>query len=210
MNLQGVLTPVLALDVGEILGVIFLVLSVLGWFVKAVKGQNGNAAAPQAKKPAPQMRRMEIEDFLEEISGGKLRTPPAGPVKQNKVNKPRQEQAAAAKKANKPEKASKPKPVAALAQQHLAKSKVGEGLRAHVSNFAKAERIPDEVQQDLKSRIADEVRADLGAGGLAAAVPPSKRPTAHPLIGLLRNPEGVRQAIALQEILQRPRAFRRD
>jgi hypothetical protein len=31
----------------------------------------------------------------------------------------------------------------------------------------------------------------------------------HPLIRLLRDPQGVRQAVALQEILQQPRSRRR-
>ncbi len=212
MNLHGFPLPVLALDLGEIFGVIILVLSVLGWFVKAIKGQNGNAAVPQARKRTPDLRRSEIETFLEEISGGQQRTPQARQAQPNRpVNKARPENAPAKKSGKSAKPAKTAKPIASLAQQHLAKSNVGEGLRAHVSNFVKGERIPAEVQQDLKNRIAAEVQADLGPSRLSAApsVTTQHRP-AHPLITLLRNPEGVRQAIALQEILQRPRALRRQ
>jgi hypothetical protein len=212
MLMNGIPLPVLALDAGEIFGIIFLVLSVLGWFVKAIKGQGGNAAPP-ARRQAPEMRRTEIETFLDEISGGAPRKPPVRATPPNRPgNKPRAQNVAQAKQPNKP--AAKPqkkppKPFAALADQHLAKSNVGEGLRAHVSSFNKAERIPAESEQYLKSRIAAEVRTDLGAGTFTAQPTSVERAAVHPLVALLRDPVGIRQAITLQEILQPPKALRR-
>lgn len=210
--MNGLPLPVLAIDIPEIFGIIFLVLSVLGWFVKAIKGQAGNAAPPPVRRQQPpNVRRSEIETFLEEISGGQVRKPPARATPPNRpANKPRLENVAAAKKPTKSSKVPKPpKPVAALADQHLAKSNVGEGLRSHVSVFIKQEeRISAEVRQDLKNRMEGEVRSDLGSKALAPA-PTVQRPQAHPLVALLRNPEGIRQAITLQEILQPPKALRR-
>lgn len=203
--------PVLAVEITEVFGLIFVVLSILGYIVKAIKEQNANKPPLRRPQQPPNQRRSEIETFLEEISGGQVRKPPSRPTPPNRPPaKQRAENVTPPKKPNKPAKAAKsPKPVAGLAGQHLAKSSVGEGLRSHVSSFIKnEEQLSDEVRQDMKSRIDDEVRADFGSSRLAAA-PEVQRPQAHPLVALLRNPEGIRQAITLQEILQPPKALRR-
>ncbi len=197
----------LAFDVGEVFGIIILVLTVLGWFVKAVKGQGENQ--PPVKRGNPKPVRSEIETFLEELSGNAPKRPPARPQPPNKPPV-----AKAPKKPNKQPPGEKPpkapKPVASLADKHLGSSNLGSGVRSHVSSYMQKDRVAAEVQQDLKNRIADEVRADLGSAKMTSTAAVVKPAPVHPLVTLLRDPQGVRQAIALQEILQKPRALRRD
>jgi hypothetical protein len=199
--------PVLAFDFGEVVGIIILVLTVLGWFVRAIKGQGENQ--PPVRRANPNPGRSEIETFLEELSGNAQKRPPVRP---NPPNRP--PVAKAPKKPNKQPAGNKPpkapKPVMSLADKHLSSSNLGSGLRSHVSTYMQTDRVAAEVQQDLKSRIAEDVRTDLGPStmmtNIAATV--ASAPV-HPLISLLRDPKGVRQAIALQEILQKPRSMRR-
>jgi hypothetical protein len=196
----------LAFDTGEIFGIIILVLTILGWFVRAIKGQGENPPLARRANP-PKPARSEIETFLEELSGSAPKRPPVRPAPPNKPPVVK-----AAKKPSKQPPAAKPPkaPKASLADKHLGSSNLGSGLRSHVSSYMQTDRVAAEVQQDLKSRIGENVQTDLGAAVMmtntAATV---KSAPIHPLITLLRDPAGVRQAIALQEILQKPRSLRR-
>src|SRR5262249_28535746 len=159
------------------------------------KGQGENQPPP--RRANPNQVRTEIETFLEELSGNAPKRPPVRP------NPPpaRQGLAKPPKKPLKPpppKPAKTPKPVASLAEKHLASSNLGSGLRTHVSAYMQPDRIGEEVQQDVKSRIPEEVKADLGPLTTVAPTVVAAAPV-HPLVALLRDPKGVRQAIALQE-----------
>jgi hypothetical protein len=74
-------------------------------------------------------------------------------------------------------------------------------------------RVGSEVQQHLPPKVDQAVSEHLGAfaaqsGGQAAAAR-RDAPPAQALLGELRSPGGIRRAIMLQEILQRPLALRR-
>jgi hypothetical protein len=208
------LLPVLALEVGEIIGIIFLVISALGWFVKAIKG-DGGAANPPVRRPDG--NRLEIESFLEEISSTKPNRPPAKPDRP--ARPPERSRPAAAKTVKKPQKPPRPQQAAQpqkepkraspLSEQHLAKSNLGEGLRTHVSGYLQPDHIAGEVAQDLAGVLPTKTRAEIGRGPSVSGVTTStEAKPIHPLIGLLQDPQGVRQAIVLQEVLQRPKALR--
>lgn len=201
--------PLLAFDLDrEVIGIIAFVIWILGMIIRAVKSNQDTAAAtkpPRAGEPA----RTEIETFLDEISGKSPKRAPA------KANSPKRPPMAKGKKLKSLEPVGKTeasaKPRVSLANQHLPTSNLGAGLRNHVSSFLQADRVATEVERDLPNRIAQEVNADLGPRQLTSPTAAIAKPVAvHPLIRLLRDQQGVRQAIALQEILQKPRALRRD
>ena len=75
-----------AIEVGHIFGICLLVISVLSWFVNAIKGNNPDGV-PREKKPAakPQSGRSEIESLLKQLSGEK-------PKPQQQQKQQRQEQ----------------------------------------------------------------------------------------------------------------------
>jgi hypothetical protein len=198
--------PVLAVDF-DVIGIIILVLSILGYFVKAIKGNGENVPRPPVRDPDQDRRRTEIETFLEEISGGNRNRPPAqrtppAPVAPERprppASKPGKKAAKPPMAAAKPQKATKP--LTTLADKHLEAAPLGQSLRAHVAGYMQPDRIAAEVQQDLASRLPTGPMT-----GLSAPPPPS----VHPVIQFLREPQGVRQAIVLHEILQRPKALRR-
>lgn len=197
--------PILAFD-REVIGIIAFVIWILGMIIRAVK--NNQEAAPVRPRRELETARTEIETFLEEISGKSPKRPPARP------NPPKRPPLAKGKKPKPMEPAAKPESQSrtrvSLTEQHLQTSNLGAGVRSHVSAFIQADRVAAEVQRDVPNRIAQEVAADLGPRELTSTMAPSIKPVpVHPLIRLLRDPQGVRQAIALQEILQKPRGLRK-
>jgi hypothetical protein len=202
--------PLLAFD-ADYIGIIILVLSVLGMFVRAIKGNNEHANPPVPKN-RPEKLRTEIEEFLDEIAGNSSKKPtrpapeqprPARarpPVKQQQPKKPAAKAKPVVKQQSQPAKPVK------LSEQHLQPSNLGAELRSHLATYMQSDRVGQEVQRDLKNRIAEEVEADLGRP--AASNSSATGAVVHPLAKLLREPQGVRTAIALQEILQKPRALR--
>jgi len=204
--------PLLA-DVSEWIGLAVLVLSFLGWIVNAIKG-NQPDGAPKPPRPKPQRDlRAELEVFLEELQSGKpekadMAKPPAERPKPAPVMAP------AVKKKSRPEKRSQSKPPPkTLAQPTVKPSGVGGGgVREHVAAYMTPDRVGTHAQQHIgQHRIDDAVTRDL-AGGTVAAVEPvagSPRNLPHPLLQVLSSRDGVRQAVLLQEILQKPRALRR-
>lgn len=198
--------PILAFD-REVIGIIAFVIWILGMIIRAVK--NNQEAAPARPRRELETARTEIETFLEEITGKSPKRPPARP------NSPKRPPMAKGKKSKPTEPAAKPespsRPRVSLTEQHLPTSNLGAGVRSHVSAFMQADRMAAEVQRDVPNRIAQEVAADLGPRELTSTMAPSpKSVPVHPFIRLLRDPQGVRQAIALQEILQKPKGLRRD
>ena len=81
----------------------------------------------------------------------------------------------------------------------LAQSNVGSTVRSHhLGN-----RVDAEVQRDVPAAFLNNF-----GQGIAPASAPQERQV-HPLVKVLRDPNGVRNAILLNEILQRPKSLRR-
>jgi hypothetical protein len=206
------LPPLLLADVGEYIGMAVLLLSFLGWIVNSIKG-NQPEGQPRAPRPKPQRDlRAELEVFLEELQAGKPQPKPEPPKPQ--LERPRPTPAAAPV-AKKKQRDKKPQPKSALktlVQPSVQPTAVGGGVREHVAAYMQPDRVGAHAQSHIgQHRIDDAVSRDL-AGGTVAAVEPvaTIRATPHPLLQALSSRDGVRQAVVLQEILQRPRALRRD
>lgn len=209
--------PVLAFD-RDLIGIVIAVIWVLGIVVRVIKGSKENVEPP-ARRDRPEQLRTEIEEFLDEIAGNSQRKPnrqvpeqkppertrPPVKTQTNKKQTPKQKQTAKStlKPTVKPTVASKP---VKLAEQHLQTSNLGGELRSHLATYMQTDRVGQEVQRDMQNRIAAEVEADLGRP-TATQAPPVQTPV-HPLVKMLRDPQGARTAIAIQEILQRPRSLR--
>ncbi|HUQ70415.1 MAG TPA: hypothetical protein VM165_12870 [Planctomycetaceae bacterium] len=201
------LHPLLAVDVGEWIGMAVLLLSFLGWIVNSIKG---NAPDGQPRPPRPQPKRdlrSELEVFLEELQTGKPQPQPKPPAERppQPVAKKQQRQPTKPKK-------SPPKPAPkTLVSQAAKPASIGGGVREHVATYMTPDRVASHAQSHIgQHRIDDAVAKDLAGGTVAAvAMIETPRATPHPLLKVLMSPDGVKQAILLQEILQRPRAFRR-
>ena len=207
--------PVLvaAVDGGQIIGLVVLVISVLSWFVNVIKG-NTPDGVPRAKQQVSD--RSEIDEFLQQLQIGKPvpRQDQQRPVARDEManrKPPIEAKRPLEKRAKKPpaisRQSSGTQGLPRVADMHLPESKLGDSLRR--SSFGN--RVDAVVQRDItdvvRQDIQDAVQHDLGNRIMAAAPMAEKKP--HPLVSILRNPDGVRQAILLNEILQRLRSVRR-
>lgn len=89
-------------------------------------------------------------------------------------------------------------------------SRIGSSLGQHVDSFL-ARRSPQAL-----SHLDEQVRSDMSTGlrqestsGSAAAPSEQQLTAAESIISALRNPVGVRQAMMVNEVLSRPKIFRR-
>lgn len=206
--------PVLAADIGNYIGLAILVITVLGWIVNAIKGNDADGKPlPQRNKPKRDLR-SELEVFLEELQQPQQQ--PQEPVRRperpaNPVQSQKQKQQA---NRQRPPKAPKPQPTLAKTAQKPQKAKSlssqpSQSLRDHVASFMGDNRVAAEVQQHLAHRVDQSVEQNL-SGGTVAPVEAAqvRRAAPHPLLSLLARPEGMRQAILMNEILERPKALR--
>jgi hypothetical protein len=215
---RAVMPLVLADQIGQYITLAVLVLTFLSWFVRLLKGNDGGAAAQAAppRRPREKELRTEIEVFLQELTkpeparAAEPVRPPAPPRKPSapprpkvKGEKPRKTRPGDAPIKN----VERPRPGSSLAQQHLPSSQLGQGVRTHLSEYMTADRVTAEAQQHVGHRIDQAVQQDLGVSA-AIVSPPRAGVTRHPLVALLSEPGGVRQAFVLNEVLQKPRALR--
>ncbi len=210
----------LAADLGNYIGLAFLVITIVGWIANAIKGNdaNGNPLPKKRAKPNRDLR-SEIEVFLEELQQPKAAQPRPEPPRQPP---PQQRPAPVAKKKNRQEKSARgSKPGSAfekpLARVQRRSDVVGKpelapagSMQQHVDAYMGQNRIDREVRQHFAGGVARSVQQHLSGGTVAAVEPaPGMINTPHPLLAMFKTNEGFRQAILMNEILQRPRALRR-
>jgi len=194
--------PVLgAVDVSQIIGISVLVITVLSWFVNVIQG-NTPDGAPRQQKPK-QTARNEIENLLQELSGDKRKPKaeqreqqarPARPPAERAKPKPKPQQ----QRPGGPPPYTPSRSTSRPTDAKLPSANLGGGVRSH--------HLANQIDAGVKQEITTPVQHDLG-NPIAAAAPVQERPV-HPLVKVLRDPNGVRQAILLNEILQRPKSAR--
>ena len=204
---------VAAVEVGQIIGLVVLVISVLSWLVNVIKG-NTPDGVPRAKQQVSD--RSAIDELLAQLQSGKpVPRQDQQPTAARDEMANRKPQFEAKRPLERPAKklpaiarqSSVPQGLPRVADTHLPESKLGDSLRR--SSFGN--RVEAVVQRDITDAVRQDISVavehDLGNRIMAAGPAAEKRP--HPLVSILRNPDGVRQAILLNEILQRPRSVRR-
>lgn len=197
---------VAAVDVSQIIGVCVLVISVLSWFVNVIKGNTPDGTPQEKKKPKRQSGRSEIEALLEQLSGEK--TKPKPQRRESPKPKPQPPQG----RAKVPPKPPMTRPGLSqssprVADTHLSSSNLGSEVRSHHLGNRIEATVRHDITSPVQQDIQDSVQHDLG-NRIAAALPNQPK-AVHPLVKVLRDPHGVRQAILLNEILQRPKCLRR-
>jgi hypothetical protein len=187
-----------ALEAPQIIGLIIFTVSVLSWFVNLVKGNQQNQAPRPKNRPRDPVQ-SELEKFLQEVVGNKEpeRKRPAPPV-------PQQQKQARPANDKRGGKGKPQRPGERAAASHLQTSALGQGVRSHVHEHMEPNRIGAAVEHDIDSAV----RTDLGPTAASDAV--TRAGNIHPLAKALRDPQGVRQAILLNEILSRPKSLRRS
>jgi hypothetical protein len=188
-------------DLHAIFGIVVLVVTVLGWFVNFVQGNNpdGNPRQPRPK-PKPQNGRNEIEELLQELSGNKRKPRPEPREQPSRQAKP----PVARSKPKQPPQKPVATPISPLSrplgrggEPTFASANLGQSIRSH--------QLPNQIDAAVQKEIVSAVSSDLGT---SAPLQPLPTGPVHPLVKVLRDPSGVRQAVLLNEILQRPKSLR--
>jgi len=197
----------------------------------AVRPQAGKT---QAAPPRDNQFRNEIEVFLEEVGRRRSPTDPqrggagrgadaAGPPTTRPMMRPQPANPAprptGSANPTKPEppkaepQAGPPRPGAEIASRKAPVSDdLGAQIRAHLGQYLESSRLSQQVRTDLGKAVERAVRDHLGAtvtGSVAAPDQVDATAQSVPLLALLRNPAGVRTAILVNEILERPKCLRR-
>jgi hypothetical protein len=107
-----------------------------------------------------------------------------------------------------------PRPGAEIASRKAPVSDdLGAQIRAHLSQYLESSRLSQRARTDLGKAVELAVREHLGTmdtGGAAGLDPLDARTqSGQPIVALLRDPAGVRTAILVNEILERPKCLRR-
>ncbi|MEX0702271.1 MAG: hypothetical protein WD069_09265 [Planctomycetales bacterium] len=224
------LVPLLAQIEGcSAVAVAFVVITIIGWILQLVSGakrqEQQRARRPVQPRPRDDRLQSEIDLFLEEV-GGRRRPPeparrrePAGPAILEVVpeERPRAEGRLPSAR-SRPAQPQPPQRTAAqrarIESRHIDSSRLGGEVRAHLQESLEVSRVSAHVSQHLAPIVEKSDSEHLGmftggGGALGTAATTRSSGLTHPVVALVRNPQGMRQAILLSEILGRPLAQRR-
>ena len=194
---------------------------------------------PSSRKPQPGGLQKEIDVFLRQVTpkanaqpateSGTSQTDPRRPA--NQPARGSQPALGGQRGGGKKGEAASPrsrlsKPGAELAtRKGPGRENLGEEVSQNVSRHLDSHRLGERVQDDLQNRVQQSVDAHLGvsSGNMVGATPASIATTASDATAtetalinarefrrLLKQPEQIRQAILLNEILSRPVALRKS
>ncbi len=206
---------VFGVQFGEIVGIVVLVISVLSWFVNVIQGNTVDGALRQKKpQPKPQQGRNDIEELLKGLTGEKRKPdpeqrPPQPPKPSKPAERPRSKPNPALQRPGGTPRTSAPPRqgnVGAEAKQQLGKQPAGKLTSANLGSGVRSQHLGSRVDTEVAQDIGAAVQNDLGRG--LAIAPSVHEQSIHPLVKVLRDPQGVRQAVLLNEILQRPKSLR--
>lgn len=213
MNQQMV---VLAADFGGVIFLIFAFVSFISWLMNQLNANKGKPQPRPQNRPGPRAQnpqiQREIDRFLREAAGQKRRP-------EVKVDEIEIVQAPQGRRPPSPRKAGeRPRPTSSAPRPAAPKNRPGQKLAdRHLStagpSAVASEHLESRVASEhLPQGVAKSVSSHLGvfAAGQPAAGQATNRPrtASAELFATLRTAEGMRSAIILQEILQRPRALR--
>ncbi|MEZ6059596.1 MAG: hypothetical protein R3C19_04470 [Planctomycetaceae bacterium] len=157
------------------------------------------AARPTAASPSAQVSRPPRPERQQPAPPKQRKPRPSPAVRQPERPKPRVAQQSVTKRA----------PLAARQQ-------VGTGIGSHVDQYISqhvSQHLDHDVDESVTADIVNSVNSHLGSRDREMPALTGNRQAASPagdIVRLLRNPEGIRQAILINEVLTRPRALRRS
>jgi hypothetical protein len=86
---------------------------------------------------------------------------------------------------------------------------LGGQVRKHLAEFLDPNRLSQQVQADIGNKVEEGVRSHMGRTlAQSAIVELGSNAKPHPVIALLHDADGVRNAIIINEVLGRPKSLR--
>lgn len=189
-----------------------------------------------SQQPRPRQNRSDIEDFLSNTqkpapappgtsTSGSSRSPQrprnleqASERSRGDSNRPTRPDRAAQQKARggTPRRASSETPRRAArdsGSEKIQHERGGAGVSQHVDEYLarRAQAPRTSIEEHVRADMAGSIRSETSVNKPAENSPMTTElpATARSITAALRSPEGIRQAILVNEILQRPRIFRR-
>ena len=201
-------------DIRLIFILVFVVIGIIRAIIKAANGENKVNQNPQMNPGRSRQVQSEIDDFLSEVGAAPHQKQPAARRRQ-RPQKQRPQQ----RRPQKEQRPQRQKPKPAAARQQPSGSLRDRHLKSSVSDHV-TEYISDHVEEHIDSEVDDWVEVDIvenvedNLGDRREEMPaltrnPVKVTPANSILDVLRSPEGVRQAILVNEVLSRPRALRK-
>lgn len=237
--------PLFSAGFSELMALVFVMVSVIGWIIKQAQGNNQQLPPPVQRpgKRREERNADELDSFLQQLNrqseprqanqsgrGNPNRSRPPGASGQTAGS-----QRPAARTVQRQQPAAPSQPARRLVEDSVARREAAAqgasgsgGVAQHVREHM-AERIGEEAKRDVGQGIKDSVLQNMGTGLLAPAeTGTSARKTAKQLFAkepssaaeccaanrmeslrkMLGNPDSIRQAIVIQEILNRPKCLR--
>lgn len=194
--------------IGDVVPALFIIIALISGFLNFLKEKKNAAEAEDLRRRKRERKQGQPDDelsaFLNEVGASETTTPPSSqrrrkrPSQRDRAQQRRQQREQAQEENDQ----SRRRPgKSGVAERHLETSEMGTVSSRHVESSVES--------RHLESQVADqhlfEVEVEEDAG--AAAAERSSEP--HPLVELLGKPEGMRNAIILNEILQPPPSLRK-
>lgn len=225
------------LDGDTIVGAIVILVSIITWLFKTV-AQANQKGPPVANRPRPPVRprddrlQREIDIFLQE-SGAKKGSRPAatqtaapaakglaakGPAAKTPPSKTAPSKAAGAGAPARPGDEARPaRPARRDIRERSGKeitprssasaAELGKGVQSGLQQFN--QKVSEEATPQLPHNVDQLVAQHFGQSGPSLGQADASSLLSHRVVELLRQPDGLRQAIALNLILSPPLASRR-
>jgi len=185
---------------GTVITLVVVLISLIGWLInlvneKARQKPNQVAAPGDGPRGGEGRFQQEIDQFLQQV-GGRPKQVQAVPaeedieievVPEDELQQRRDEERRAHK-------------LSELEDRHVETSRLGEGIRPHLETSMDHESLDD------KTRVEDYLEDDFGElkGDVVSYEPPPRRGlNPADIRAMLRDPDGIRKAIIVNEILTR-------
>lgn len=233
--------PVFGL-VQELIALVFVLVSVTGWIIRTVQGNQQQMPPPVQRPGRRRDERVndEIDSFLQQINRNADQQKPAEAARPA-ANRPRPPGNRNQGQGSQRPPARPPQPQVSNAPQRRVREENAErpiaasaGLSSSLTQHVRehmGERVANQAQRDVGQDVKESVQKHMGP--MARQAPPATSPArmtteelfavkgpgpsldgcctgprAETLKKMLRNPSSIRQAIIIQEILNRPKCLR--
>jgi len=224
----------LAVDAGAIIAVIFGLISFIGWVMNQVNGAQKTPPPPRKRAPRDRTIQDEIDQFLSDREGKPrpdrrkdeeiltpdqvelIEEPRRKPVPKPVQQKPRPKPKPAPQKAQparpQPQRIQKPateQSTTTVTHPGRHAAQLGKEFQQQVTQ-AMAPRLASTVGKDLPHSVDQSVTQHLGRfSGSGTRAPTDAGRHAASVVAMIRNPDSVRAAIIINEILSPPLASRK-
>lgn len=198
---------VFAIDPGAIITIVVILISIIGWLINFLN-EKAREQQPRRMNPRPGQAgagprrgedrfQAEIDQFLQQVGGRRKpnrQRPQAEPIEIEVV--PEYELAERERRQRRQRKLS------SIEDRHVESGTLGAGLRTHVAADMR-NTIDERVRRDITDSVEDDLGLPTGRSESAGTQPAAPQINPGEIVAMLRDRDGVRKAIIVNEILRR-------